>query len=309
MSTEPYDRSNVTLDEDSEEEDVNAERTLLSGGSPNRIEEGKGPKKEKSLSIVSLIAMVFFLVCGGSYGTEDLGGAIPPLFALLGIIIVPWLFSLPIALMTAEMATAMTSKGGFLVWIREGWGDFMSILDACLVTFVVMLDQALYPIIYQGYINALIPSLKFHFEGYGFMVGFILLACIINLLGVGVVGHGSKIFSLLTLFPFVIFIILGFASGKFNAARWFSTEGEWDVSLYLSVLLWANCGYEYSGFVASTLLKRFCVPTLSSDAFLFFPLRRGEKSTKELSSRDDFLCIFGCVHLLVPHHNGYRHGS
>jgi amino acid transporter len=56
---------------------------------------------------------------GGSYGTEDLAGAIPPLFALLGILIVPWLFSLPISLMTAELATAMPDKGGFFVWIQS----------------------------------------------------------------------------------------------------------------------------------------------------------------------------------------------
>lgn len=243
--------SQVKLDEDSEEEDVNAERSLLQGGAPGKVDPPKPEKREKSLSILSLIAMVFFLVCGGAYGTEDMGGAIPPLFALLGIIIIPWLFSLPIALMTAEMATAMTSKGGFIVWIREGWGEFLSILDACLVTFIVMMDQALYPIIYQGYVKALMPNMTY-FEGYGFCVGFILLACIINLLGVGIVGHGSKVFSFLTLLPFIIFIILGFASGKFQPSKLISTEGTWDISLYLSVLLWANCGYEYSGFVAST---------------------------------------------------------
>jgi amino acid transporter len=257
-SDEPPEQPQVALD-DSDEEDLNAERSLLSSGAPTKIAPDAAPKREKSLSIVSLIAMVFFLVCGGSYGTEDLGGAIPPLFAILGIVIVPWLFSLPIALMTAEMATAMTNKGGFIVWIREGWGDFMSILDACLVTFIVMMDQALYPIIYLGYIKALMPGLGY-FEGYAFCVAFIVLACVINLLGVGIVGHGSKIFSLLTLAPFVVFIILGFACGHFNASKWFSTEGEWDIALYLSVLLWANCGYEYSGFVASTFLC--CFPAL-----------------------------------------------
>jgi amino acid transporter len=66
-------------------------------------------------------------------------------------------------------------------------------------------------------------------------------------------GQGSKIFALITLAPFVIFCITGWASGKFDASRWFRTDGGFDnLALYLSVLLWANCGYEYSGFLAST---------------------------------------------------------
>jgi hypothetical protein len=27
------------------------------------------------------------------------------------------------------------------------------------------------------------------------------------------------------------------------------TEGDWDAGLYLSVLIWATCGYEYAGFL------------------------------------------------------------
>ena len=26
-------------------------------------------------------------------------------------------------------------------------------------------------------------------------------------------------------------------------------EGDWDPGLYLSVLIWATCGYEYAGFL------------------------------------------------------------
>jgi len=106
--------------------------------------DGAVATPEKALSVVSLVSIIFFLVCGpqkkkrgrdlritsitsmltilapgGSYGTEDLGGAIAPLWALLGIILVPWLFSLPIALMTAEMATAMPTQGGFITWIQS----------------------------------------------------------------------------------------------------------------------------------------------------------------------------------------------
>jgi hypothetical protein len=33
------------------------------------------------------------------------------------------------------------------------------------------------------------------------------------------------------------------------SSPWLVTYGEWDAGLYLSVLIWATCGYEYAGFL------------------------------------------------------------
>lgn len=48
-------------------------------------EGGEGTTDVKPLGIVGLISMVYFLVAGGAYGTEDLGGSIPALYALIGL--------------------------------------------------------------------------------------------------------------------------------------------------------------------------------------------------------------------------------
>jgi amino acid transporter len=44
--------------------------------------------------------------------------------ALLFILIVPWLFSVPMALASAEMATAMPVEGGFYRWTRAAFLGF-----------------------------------------------------------------------------------------------------------------------------------------------------------------------------------------
>jgi amino acid transporter len=49
-----------------------------------------------------------------------LGGAIPAFYGLLGILIIPWIWSLPIALIVAELGSAMPDAGGFLYWIKIG---------------------------------------------------------------------------------------------------------------------------------------------------------------------------------------------
>lgn len=214
----------------------------------------------KQLGAVGLAAIVFFLVCGGSYGTEDLGGTIPPLYAILGIVIVPWLFSLPIALVTAELATSMQDQSGFIMWIKRGWGDFYAHLDTLLVNIIMILDLALYPGIFLTYLQALInefrPDAIAGWKGYPINVLFVLLGGGINLIGLKAVGNSAKILTIMTLIPFALFVILGFASKEFEGSRIGSTyHADPDYSLYFSVLLWSMCGYEYSGFLASTFSK------------------------------------------------------
>lgn len=225
------------------------------------LENGEGSSllgaPRKQLGAVGLAAIVFFLVCGGSYGTEDLGGTIPPLYAVLGIAIVPWLFSLPIALVTAELATSMTDQSGFIMWIKRGWGDFYAHLDTLLVNIIMILDLALYPGIFLAYLQSLVnefrPDALAGWKGYPINVLFVLLGGGINLIGLKAVGNSAKVLTLMTLIPFALFVCLGFASKEFDGSRIGSTKhSDPDYPLYFSVLLWSMCGYEYSGFLAST---------------------------------------------------------
>ena len=54
----------------------------------------------RTLGFASLVGITFFCVAGGAYGLEDAVGAAGPAWALLAILVVPWLWSLPMALMT-----------------------------------------------------------------------------------------------------------------------------------------------------------------------------------------------------------------
>jgi amino acid transporter len=212
--------------------------------------------QKKQLGALGLAAIVFFLVCGGSYGTEDLGGTIPPLYAILGIVLVPWAFSLPIALVTAELATSMTDQSGFIMWIKRGWGDFYAHLDTMLVNVIMVMDLALYPSIFLTYLQGLIhefkPNALSKWTGYPINIAFVLIGGGINLMGLKAVGNSAKILTILTLAPFVLFVILGFASKEFEGSRLGSTKHhDPDYALFFSVLLWSMCGYEYSGFLAS----------------------------------------------------------
>ena len=70
----------------------------------------------RTLGFASLVGITFFCVAGGAYGLEDAVGAAGPAWALLAILVVPWVWSLPMALMTAELTAAMPEDGGYVVW-------------------------------------------------------------------------------------------------------------------------------------------------------------------------------------------------
>jgi hypothetical protein len=72
-------------------------------------EEGEHSQK---LSAVALAVIVFYKVSGGPFGCEPSVKAAGPFFALLGFTILPFLVSIPEALVTAELGSAYPEPSG-----------------------------------------------------------------------------------------------------------------------------------------------------------------------------------------------------
>jgi len=83
---------------------------------------------------------------------EDAVGAGGPLIVLLGILILPWLWSLPTALMTAELSTAMPEDGGYVVWVEKAFGRFWGFQEGWLSWLCSFADNALYPVMFVDYL-------------------------------------------------------------------------------------------------------------------------------------------------------------
>lgn len=57
-------------------------------------------------------------------GSQDAVGAGGPLLAILGFIILPIFWSVPEALITAELATAFPEDSGYVAWVTAAFGPF-----------------------------------------------------------------------------------------------------------------------------------------------------------------------------------------
>ena len=87
-----------------------------------RVDVPANGAQQRALGVGGLVVIDFFWVSGGIYGNEALAGAAPPAYIILFSLATPLLFSLPTALMTAELATAFPADGGQVVWVTHALG-------------------------------------------------------------------------------------------------------------------------------------------------------------------------------------------
>lgn len=99
---------------------------MATAGESKPLLEGKDVKNHvpRTVTLWSLVALTYFAIAGGPEGTETMVQTAGPFNAILGILIVGILWSIPTAMMTAELSTAFPENGGFTLWVRAAFGDF-----------------------------------------------------------------------------------------------------------------------------------------------------------------------------------------
>ncbi|MEU5383751.1 APC family permease [Kitasatospora cineracea] len=176
----------------------------------------------KRVSLVPLVALIFFSVSGGAYGIEPLFSTSGPGMGILLILVAPLIYSVPHALVCAELGTAIPVEGGYYHWVKRGLGRFWAFQQGLLQWVCSFVDMALYPVMFTSYLSSLIgavaPGKHVLFELAGIQVdlnwvicvGVIVLFTLLNLMGAGWVGDSSVAFALICLTPMLILTVIGF---------------------------------------------------------------------------------------------------
>ncbi len=193
------------------------------------------------LNFRSLVALTFFCVAGGAYGLEDAVGAAGPLFALLAILLTPWVWSFPTALMSAELAAAMPEDGGYVVWVRRAFGRFWGFQEGWWSWLYSLADLALYPVMFVDYLSYLHGDMA-PLERWGIGVGMIAFVTGLNICGTQLVGRTAVASLVVVLLPFLVLVLIGAPQAHF--VLWFTPSTSINWSLLLSVMLWNTCGWD-----------------------------------------------------------------
>jgi amino acid transporter len=171
--------------------------------------------KEHRVTMLALTWLIFFTTCGGAYGLEPLIGAIGPAWAIALILVTPLVWSLPTALMAAELTTLMPEEGGYYVWIRETFGPFWAIQQSCWTITCAVVWMAIYPVLFVTYLTFFIPALSASaFLRWLLAVLVIVLGMVLNFQGAREVGRSAEISAYLVLGVFVLLLLIWHARGS-----------------------------------------------------------------------------------------------
>jgi len=167
------------------------------------------------MRLLPLIGATYFMVAGGPYGLEDIIGDAGYGRALLLLLVIPLVWSLPTSLMVGELASALPEEGGYYCWVRRALGGFWGFQEAWLSLAASIFDMAIYPVIFVTYLGRAAPGLTSGYRGTLCAVAVILLCTAWNLRGAKSVGQGSVAMFAVLLAPFAVLVGIGFWKGLF----------------------------------------------------------------------------------------------
>ena len=187
---------------------------------------------------------------------EDVLGGAGFGWAIVILLVLPVVWSLPTALMIGELAAAIPDEGGFYVWVRRGLGPFWGYQESWLSLSASIFDMALYPSIFVLYLGKFSPALTAAPRDYLWSLAVVVVCCAWNLRGAPRVGDDSVWMSVLLLAPFAVFILLGFWRGitVHPAIHWGrpapSPDADAGLSTAILVGLWNYMGWDNASTIA-----------------------------------------------------------
>jgi amino acid transporter len=180
-------------------------------------------KLKRELTLLPLFGLIYFTVCGGSFGIEPLVGWSGPGLALLLVFLTPLVFSIPNMLMVRELQSMMPVEGGYYHWIKRAFGPFPGFMAGWMNWVVSWVDVSIYPVWAAAYLAYFIPAINdgttlFGIELSAAAVSFIVAATLIWLVsllqtrGARLAGLFTNWLGVVMLIPLIIMTIIGFAN-------------------------------------------------------------------------------------------------
>eukprot|EP01128_Nolandella_sp_AFSM9_P002590 TRINITY_DN12960_c0_g1_i1.p1 TRINITY_DN12960_c0_g1~~TRINITY_DN12960_c0_g1_i1.p1 ORF type:complete len:562 (-),score=79.66 TRINITY_DN12960_c0_g1_i1:132-1817(-) len=222
-----------------------------SSGGNGVMDKEKEPKKK--LHWVMLMFMAYVAAYGGgAFVVEDQIASAFPLLALIALLLFPWLSGFPVAMMTAELSSAMPENGGFVIWIDRAFGKFWAFQIAWLQTIARIIDLALYPVIFTQYFRQVVSLPGWASPLLNLVV--VVASVILNILGIEAMGVMSIVLSVLSLSPFLVYFAIG--AKDIDPSTWIVLPPEigmvkWGV--YISIASWNVSGFDSLSQVAGEL--------------------------------------------------------
>jgi amino acid transporter len=215
--------------------------------------------RERRLTLAGLTFVTFFTACGGAFGIEPLVGAVGPGWAVVLLFVTPLLWSLPIALMVAELTTLLPEEGGYYIWVREALGPFWAVQAAWWSLGYSALLLAIWPVLFVSYLEYLIPWISGTGPVFRWCIAALVIASAmaVNLGGARGVARSAQIGAALVFGAFLVLVATWLVRGPGPAtaiavvARDLKTVPGGALLLGLSILILNYSGWDSVSTYAS----------------------------------------------------------
>jgi len=195
---------------------------------------------------------MFSYCTGGPFGLEDMVTTSGPGLTLIYLLIIPFFWSIPVSLVSAELTTAMPVEGGFYRWVRAGFGDFWGFLAGWWNWCASFLLGAVYAVQFADYMGFYVPGLT-DWKHYAVSLAIVAIITYINVRGIDAVGKFATALELFILLPILVLVVMGLGKWRHNPfvpvvpphQPMFSVLG-----VGLALGLWLYSGYEQCSTVA-----------------------------------------------------------
>jgi len=208
-------------------------------------------KRAAKLTLWPLVAATFFMVSGGTYGTEEIVSGAGYGHGILILLFLPVLWCLPTAFMIGELSSALPEEGGYYGWVRRGLGNFWGFQEAWLSLAASIFDMAIYPTLFVFYLQQVSPW--FGTGNHGVLAGlFVVITCAaLNLAGIRVVGITSLWLFFLLSAPFALIVVLApMKAGALAGAHGTGTGASLGLLGGVLVAMWNYMGWDNASTIA-----------------------------------------------------------
>jgi amino acid transporter len=216
----------------------------------------KGQLKTTRLSLGTIFLTVFVLTSAGPFGVEEMVSATGPGLALVLILGTPLVWGAPLALVCAEMASAIPEEGGAYAWVERALGPFWAFQAGWWSSVSGLVDTALYVVLAVTYANGWLALP----QGLTWVMSFAIIVffAALNVRGLRVMAVSSAGFAIVILVPCVALTVLGLSAWEHDPFAPFLRPDQpvaTSLGLGLTVAIWFYSGYESMSTMAGEVAE------------------------------------------------------
>jgi amino acid transporter len=208
-------------------------------------------RRATKLTLWPLVAATFFMVSGGTYGTEEIVHGAGYGRGILILLFTPILWSLPTAFMIGELSSALPSEGGYYAWVRRGLGNFWGFQEAWLSLVASIFDMAIYPTLFVAYLVRIAPWFGIGHRGVMVALAVVAVCAALNIAGIRVVGITSLWLFFLLSAPFALIVLLApFKAGALAGAHTAPVTSTVGLLGGVLIAMWNYMGWDNASTIA-----------------------------------------------------------